>query len=102
MSKVRIVNESGQVKFVSKRVAAKKNLLKSKGWFIEEIEQPKTAEAVKAPVEAVPVDDVIVPELNAPTLEELRKEYKDVLGKRPHHSWKEDTLKQKIEDKKNE
>ncbi|GAH10937.1 unnamed protein product, partial [marine sediment metagenome] len=63
MSKVRIVNGTGQVKFVSKRVAAKTNLLKQKGWFIEEIEQPKPVEAVKAPVEAVVTDDVNVPEL---------------------------------------
>ena len=41
MSKVRIVNEkTGQVKFVSKRVAEKKNLLNYKGWYEEEIEQP--------------------------------------------------------------
>ncbi len=103
MSKVRIVNEkTGQVKFVSKRVAEKSNLLKSKGWFIEAIEKPIETQPVKAPVEATPTDDISVPDLNAPTLEGLRIEYKKVFEKRPHHSWKEETLTQKIEDKKNE
>ncbi len=108
MSKVRIVNDKGDVRFVTKRVSEKTQLLKSKGFWIEEIAKPEEASVkeeapkkVPASVEATPTEDVQAPDLNAPTYEELKAEYKVVFGKKPHHSWKEETLTQKIEDKKN-
>lgn len=86
MSKIRVIDKSGQVRFIQERILTP-NYLKRMGLVKDVIEKPDVKEEKKEEIQV---------EYTAETKEEAVAKYKEVFGKKPHHSWELSTLIEKI------
>lgn len=109
--KVRIINDKGEVKHVSPKIAGNAKLLKSYGFRVEDFK--KEEKVAEMPIgETIPSQDEILradlridaqgfePEtIVEKSLEELKEEYFELTGKKAGNK-KADTIKAEIEEYK--
>lgn len=103
MSKVRFVNKKGSVVWLNPTLANNANYIKRHGLSRDEIKAPEDAKPpkeeevkVEVKVEAPKLETESPKELN---FDALKIKYKEVFGKKPHHSWDAEALDEKINEK---